>query len=97
MLAGVATWLVHRETLHYGFDYDDYHFLRPYTPAEVLATFHGPWDLTGIEVKFYRPLTIVLYAVRFELFGLNATGASRRLADPLRHRRQPRRDGSRID
>ena len=73
MLVGAATWLVHRETLHYGFDYDDYHFLRPYTPAEVLATFHGPWDLTGIEVKFYRPLTIVLYAARFELFGLNAT------------------------
>ena len=73
MLAGAATWLVHRETLHYGFDYDDYHFLRPYSLAEVLATFHGPWDLTGIEVKFYRPLTIVLYATRFELFGLNAT------------------------
>ncbi len=73
MLAGVATWLVHGTTLHYGFDYDDYHFLRPYTPAEVLATFHGPWDLTGIEAKFYRPLTVVLYAVRFWLFGLNAT------------------------
>jgi hypothetical protein len=73
VLAGAATWLVHRETLHYGFDYDDYHFLRPYTPAEVLATFHGPWDLTGIEAKFYRPLTVLLYAMRFELFGLNAT------------------------
>jgi hypothetical protein len=73
VLAASATWLVHRETLHYGFDYDDYHFLRPYTPAEVLATFHGPWDLTGIEVRFYRPLTVVLYAVRFRLFGLNAT------------------------
>ena len=23
-------------------------------------------------VKFYRPLTIVLHAIRFELFGLNA-------------------------
>jgi len=72
VLAGVATWLVHRETLYYGFDYDDYHFLRPYTLAEVLATFHGSWDLTGIEVKFYRPLTVVLYATRFKLFGLNA-------------------------
>ena len=73
MLAGVVAWLVHADTLRYGFDYDDYHFLRPYTPAEVLATFHGPWDLTGIEVKFYRPLTVALYATRFELFGLNAT------------------------
>jgi hypothetical protein len=73
VLAGAATWLVHRETLHYGFDYDDYHFLRPYTRAEVLATFHGPWDLTDVMVKFYRPLTILVYATRFELFGFNAT------------------------
>ena len=72
MLAGVATWLVYRETLHYGFAYDDYYFLRPHTAAEVLATFHGPWDLGGVMVKFYRPLTVVLHAVRFELFGLNA-------------------------
>ena len=69
---GVATWLVHRETLHYGFEYDDYYFLRPHTLAEVLAAFHGPWDLGGVMVKFYRPLTVVLHAVRFELFGLNA-------------------------
>ena len=72
VLAGVATWLVYRDTLHYGFDYDDYHFLRPHSLAEVAATFHGPWDLTGIEAPFYRPLTIALYAARFELFGLNA-------------------------
>jgi Dolichyl-phosphate-mannose-protein mannosyltransferase len=73
VLATVATWLVHRASLRYGFDYDDYHFLRPYAMREVLATFRGPWDLTGIEVKFYRPLTVILYATRFELFGLNAT------------------------
>jgi len=72
LLAGVATWLVHRETLHYGFDYDDYYFLRPHTFAEVLATFQGPWDLGGVMVKFYRPLTVVLHAIRFELFGFNA-------------------------
>jgi hypothetical protein len=71
-LAGLATWIVHGETLHYGLDYDDYHFLRPYSRAEVLATFQGPWDLSGVMVKFYRPLTIVFYAARFELFGLNA-------------------------
>jgi hypothetical protein len=71
-LAGGATWLVHRETLSYGFDYDDYYFMRPHTPADVLATFSGPWDPGGVMVKFYRPLTIVLHAIRFELFGLNA-------------------------
>ena len=72
VLAAVVTWLVHRETLHYGFEYDDYYFLRPHTLAEVLATFHGPWDVGGVMVKFYRPLTVVLHAIRFELFGLNA-------------------------
>ena len=71
-LASGATWLVHRETLGYGFDYDDYYFLRPHTPAQVLGTFSGPWDPGGVMVKFYRPLTIVLHAIRFELFGLNA-------------------------
>ncbi len=72
VLAGVATWLVYRETLQYGLEYDDYYFLRPHTLAEVLAAFHGPWDVGGVMVKFYRPLTVVLHAVRFELFGLNA-------------------------
>jgi hypothetical protein len=59
-------------TLGYGFDYDDYHFVRPYSPAEVAAAFSGPWDPAGIEVRFFRPLTIVLYAVRFTFFGLNS-------------------------
>jgi len=71
-LAGLLTFLVYRETLHYGLDYDDYHFLRPYSTAEVLASFHGPWDLSGVMVKFFRPLTVAFSAVRFELFGLNA-------------------------
>ncbi|HJR58873.1 MAG TPA: hypothetical protein VJ813_05740 [Vicinamibacterales bacterium] len=68
----VGTWLVYGATLAYGFHYDDYHFVKPYPSAEVLATFSGPWDAAGIERRFYRPLTIAFYALRFELFGLNA-------------------------
>ena len=71
-LAFLLAFLVHGETRHYGFDYDDYYFLHPHTMDEVLASFHGPWDVTGVMVKFYRPLTVVLSAVRFELFGLNS-------------------------
>jgi hypothetical protein len=71
-LAGVTTALVHGETVRYGLDYDDYYFLRPHTIEDVAATFHGPWDLTGMMVKFYRPLTVAFSALRFELFGLNA-------------------------
>jgi Dolichyl-phosphate-mannose-protein mannosyltransferase len=72
VLAAVSTHVVHRETLQYGFHYDDYSFIRPYPAAEVLASFHGPWDRSGIHVPFYRPLTIAFHAARFELFGLNA-------------------------
>jgi hypothetical protein len=71
-VAATATLVLHRETLGYGFDYDDYHFVRPYARSEVLAAFHGPWDAAGIEVPFYRPLTVALFAARFELFGVNA-------------------------
>jgi hypothetical protein len=57
IVAGLAAWLVHRETLGYGFHYDDYHTIRPYTRSEILATFHGTWDAHGdVMAPFYRPL-----------------------------------------
>jgi hypothetical protein len=56
----------------YGFYYDDYHFVRPYPAHEVRAAFHGPWDASGIETPYYRPLTICVYAARFAVLGLNA-------------------------
>ena len=71
-LAGLTTLFVHGETVRYGFDYDDYYFLRPHAAEDVIASLHGPWDLTGVMVKFYRPLTVAFSALRFELFGLNA-------------------------
>ena len=73
IVASVSTFLLHHQTLAYGFDYDDYHFARPYSRAEVAAAFHGPWDPAGIERPYYRPLTIAFYAARFELLGINAT------------------------
>ena len=68
----MTTSFVHGETVHYGFDYDDYYFLRPHAAEDVVASLSGPWDLTGVMVKFYRPLTVAFSALRFELFGLNA-------------------------
>ena len=73
LVASVSTFLIHRQTLSYGFDYDDYHFVRPYSRAQVIAAFRGPWDSGGIERPYYRPLTIAFYAARFELLGINAT------------------------
>jgi hypothetical protein len=73
LTASIATLAVHRQTLSYGFDYDDYHFVHPYSRADVLRAFHAPWDAAGIERPYYRPLTIAFYAARFEIFGINAT------------------------
>ncbi len=73
LVASVSTFLLHRQTLSYGFDYDDYHFVRPYSRADVIAAFHGPWDSARIERPYYRPLTIAFYAARFEVLGINAT------------------------
>jgi hypothetical protein len=72
LVAGGLTVLQFHHTIDYGFDYDDYHFVRPYSRSDVLRAFHGPWDASGIEVPFYRPLTIALYAARFAAFALNS-------------------------
>jgi hypothetical protein len=66
------TMVVHGETVQYGFNYDDYYFMRPLTAAQVLASFNGSWDDTGVMVTFYRPLTVAFSAARFDLLGLNA-------------------------
>ena len=71
--SSVFTFLLHAQTLGFGFDYDDYHFVRPYGRADLSAAFHGPWDSAGIERPYYRPLTIAFFATRFEVLGINAT------------------------
>jgi hypothetical protein len=48
------------------------HFVRPYAAPELLGAFHAPWDPSGIEAAFYRPLTIAFHAARFSRQGLNA-------------------------
>jgi hypothetical protein len=70
--AALVTVLLYWPTVGYGFYYDDYHFVRPYTAHEVANTFYGPWDAASIETAYYRPLTICLYAVRFAALGLSA-------------------------
>ncbi|HEX6974237.1 MAG TPA: hypothetical protein VF147_07545 [Vicinamibacterales bacterium] len=72
LVGAVAATLLYRHTLAYGFDYDDYHFVRPFAGAEIAAAFHGPWDASGIELPYYRPLTIAMFAARFAAFGLNS-------------------------
>src|SRR5262249_59850488 len=72
VIAGALTAALYRDTLRDGFYYDDYHFVRPHALTEVVHAFRGPWDATGIEVPFYRPLTVAYFALRFEALGYNA-------------------------
>ena len=68
----VPAFLLYSHTLAFGFDYDDYHFVRPFSRADLAAAFRGPWDSSGIELPYYRPLTIAAYAARFAWFGINS-------------------------
>jgi hypothetical protein len=72
-LALLGSLAVYGKTASYGFSYDDYHFVRPFSSAEVFGAWHGSWDASGIEARFYRPLTTAFMALRFEVFGINAT------------------------
>jgi hypothetical protein len=71
-LAATGVYAQYSDTLRFGFNYDDYHLVRPYSGAEVRSAFHGTWDSTGIERPFYRPLTVAFYAWRFDAFRYNA-------------------------
>jgi len=70
-IALAVSGLLYSGTLDYPLTYDDYHQVRPYTAGEIAQAFLGNWDPSGIESRFYRPLTIVFYAARFEALGVN--------------------------
>jgi len=55
-----------------GLYYDDYHFMRPWSPVDLRRVWFGSWDPAGIEAIYYRPITAWLFAARFWLFGLHA-------------------------
>lgn len=72
MLAAVVTGVLYGRTLWFGWHWDDYHQVRPYSAGEVTAGFHGPWDPQGPEAAFFRPLTVAWFGVRFWLLGFSA-------------------------
>ncbi|MEZ5318885.1 MAG: hypothetical protein R2752_15905 [Vicinamibacterales bacterium] len=72
LAASATVWLAYGVSLDAGFHWDDYHFNRPWTTAELGQVLAGTWDPAGIEVPFYRPVTVWWYALRFDLLGLNA-------------------------
>ncbi len=64
----------YRDVLRYGFVYDDYHLCRRAPWSEVARAFVGRWDPCGIESPYYRPFTILSFALDARLYGLSAAG-----------------------
>ncbi len=54
---------VFSSTYGYSFYWDDLHFIRPYSWAEILSTFHGPTDPDGIETMALRPIATLIGAL----------------------------------
>lgn len=68
----VLTASLYARALWFGWHWDDYHQVRSYSVAEVLASFHGSWEPRGTEAVFLRPLTVTWFALRFCLSGFSA-------------------------
>jgi len=49
--------------------WDDLHLIRPYSAAELAATWHGPWDPDRVETPGFRPLTTYFNHARASLLG----------------------------
>jgi hypothetical protein len=60
-----------RKTYAYSFYWDDLHFIRSYSLAELLSTFHGPNDPDGIEIPALRPIATLLFCFQGIIFGDN--------------------------
>ena len=69
--AVVSVALMYARTLHYGFFWDDFDVLRPWTRGDLWRAWVGPyrpWE----PIAFYRPLTSTYYAAASTMFGFNA-------------------------
>ncbi len=66
--------LIYGSSLAYGLYLDDNHHARPWRLDEVLGTFYGPFDPLGIEPVYFRPLTVVSFALDWSIWGYNSWG-----------------------
>jgi hypothetical protein len=55
--------------LHNPWFWDDLALMRHYPASELGATWHGSYDVTGVQTPGYRPLQPLLYDLRFALLG----------------------------
>jgi hypothetical protein len=72
-IALVAIVALYWRTRSFGFYWDDFHFVRPYSVKQVATAWIGPWDARdNLEAPFFRPLTVTWFALRNAIFGLSA-------------------------
>jgi hypothetical protein len=69
-----AVFFEYGRALDYGFFWDDYHIARPWTTGEVAGTFAGSWDSLGLEPAYFRPLTVVSFALDWLFYGYEPRG-----------------------
>ncbi len=73
-LTAIVVLGVYTPTLRYGFVYDDYHLCYRVPWGEVARAFVGPWNRHGIESPYYRPITILSFALDARVYGISAAG-----------------------
>ena len=59
------------EVINQPFIWDDLHLIRPFTLAEILNSWTGNWESSGIETLSYRPIAILFYNFIGTIFGEN--------------------------
>ncbi len=74
LLIGLLILALYGRTLGYGLVWDDYAAFRARPLAALLGAWAGPWDPGGVWPNFYRPLSIALYAVLYQVFDHNTVG-----------------------
>lgn len=73
VLVGVVV-AVFARTATFGLSLDDYVLARPWTLNEVLGAFSGPFDPSGFNDAYFRPLSSLSFAVEWHLWGTDAWG-----------------------
>ena len=61
--------ILYLPTLGYGFVYDDFAFARPWSWRELLSTFAGSWDPSGLSTEYFRPVTSATLALDYGIWG----------------------------
>jgi hypothetical protein len=66
--------VAHGHTVNDGFYLDDYALARPWSAGQVMDSFSGPFDTSGFNDPYFRPLASVSFAAEWTVWGTNKWG-----------------------